>query len=168
MSEDHRAVVLDRGNTSHLDRGLDGGCEQEAAEGAAVREQLDIGFSLILMFERDLVANLVELGLDLGVLLVTVRVELGQSAKALISFAMVDEPPDASVSDEASMVSYSPLPWRLGEEHDQQSEDTGRYNLDAKTDTPLPAAVVWKVPITAVCGPGSNECQDTKHSIDRY
>lgn len=85
-------VVLDGGNTSHLDRSLDSADQQQATERALVGEEFSVRLSGILVLVDDRVADLLVFRLHPGVRLVAVGVELGESTKASIWLAVVDEP----------------------------------------------------------------------------
>lgn len=119
---------------------MDGDDEQEAAEAGPVAEELEVGLRGILVLVLDRVADLIIFGTHPGVLLIAVRVQSRQRPESLLWLAVVDEPA-----------------WRFGEEHDEQGEDTRRYDLDAEADAPLHRAVIGEVFVASKCRPRGHE-----------
>lgn len=101
----------------------------------------------MVVLKSDGFLNLLVLGANPGVVDISVGVKLGKRLEALLRLTMVDQPTR-----------------RLGEEHDEDTEDDSGDVLDTQRDTPLPAVVVGEV-VAAESNPGRDESTDTQHEL---
>ena len=92
LAKDDGTVVLDGADTCHLDGGLDRTGEQETTERALVSEQVKVRLGLVFVLVSDRLADLVVLGNNPRIGLISMSVEFRQSAKTLFVLSVVDEP----------------------------------------------------------------------------
>jgi hypothetical protein len=84
----------------------------------------------VLVLEGELVLDLLELGLNPGVILVAMSVQLGQIAKAFLDATMVDQPT-----------------WRFGEQQNKSSKEDSGDDLNSQTGAPLAIVVIGKADV---------------------
>ena len=92
LAKDDGTVILNGADTSHLDGGLDRTGEQETTERALVSEQVKVRLGLVFVLVSDRLTDLVVLGNNPCIGLISVSVEFCQSAKTLFVLSVVDEP----------------------------------------------------------------------------
>ena len=148
LAVDGHGEVLDGAHARHLDRGLDGARQEQAAEGRAVSEQLHIRLGLRLVLHGDLLLDLLEFGPHPRVLGVPVGVQLRQRAETVIDSAVVDQPPR-----------------RLGEEEDEGGEDDAGDVLDAQAYAPLAAVGGREADVGSVRDPRRRQRADAQHEL---
>lgn len=145
---DGDGVVLDRRHARHLHRGLEAARQEQAAEGRAVLEQIQVRLCGALALDGDGLLNLVELGADPRVRGVAVGVQLREGLEALLDAALVDEPAG-----------------RLGEEEDEGCEEAGGRDLDSQADAPLLVVRGGEADVGAVRDPGGHQRADSQHEL---
>lgn len=141
LREDLRREVLDGADAGHLAASLDHHDEDRAAEVGPVAEEVQIGILLLLVFFGDLVLDEVVFRDDIGIMDVTVRVQLRQVRQPLFPPVVVAQPSRA-----------------FGEDVHKSTEDDGRDDLDGKGDPPFPT-VPGTVPghVASIACPGRKD-----------
>lgn len=146
LSINSNRVVLNRRNTSHLNRSLKTARDQETTEARNIPEELKIRLGAVGMLVGNAFLNLLDLRADPGIIDVAVGVEAGKGLECFILLTLVHEPAG-----------------RLWEHEDEGAEDDGRDDLDAEGDSPL--SVVGVVGECAPAGPRCDEGSDSQHEL---
>lgn len=144
LRKDRWTVILDRADSRQLNTRLQRDAQQHSSEITLAPEQLPPRLGRVLMLERNLLLNLLELRAHPRVLLVAVCVEFGQGRQSFAGAVVVNEPA-----------------WGFREEEDEQTEDGGRDTLDSERDAPLPVVGGREALVGAEADPRGAESTDS-------
>lgn len=85
-------LLLNGRYTCHLDRSLKGTAKEQTSERRPVLEQLGVRFSFVFMLEGDALLDLRVLGLNPGVIFISMSMKLCQGFQTLFGLIMIDQP----------------------------------------------------------------------------
>lgn len=92
LTIDLHRVILDGGDTGHLDRSLQRTSDEQTSERGSISEEFDIGFGLVLVLIGNALLDLVEFCPDPRVLLIAVCMETSQICESFLGSVMIDQP----------------------------------------------------------------------------
>ena len=160
-------VLLNGRDTGHLHGSLNSTTKEESAERGPVLEQLNVRLGLVFMLIGDALLDLGVFGLDPGIKLVSVSVQLSKSLETLIRAVVVNQPTGRLrlVRWVIKHTVYKKAMRYLGENNDQQTQAHSRDNLDTQRELPLGIVAGSKTNICAVGDPRSAQSANTKHEL---